>query len=448
MTGLLSLLIVASLVSLTVAGFYDGVLLRSEVSGGISWSSASSNVNAQWIPIQGTKPCIGAFATDANRLACLGANGLTIYTFTLNAALASGSPSPTIHTYSLTLPPTASISSNSELLYWNNVPWSTGAVYDFFCIFSAPSLYCGSYNGYNRIDLLTSPGYTGITAITYSREKPQIFAMRSPRDCPHCAPITTATLFNDIYATRDSQTGPIPASPKPAQADPTANPPSPPPPEAPTVPQSSPTPPAPSQAPTELATARPPEAPAAANDTCPDPAPDFGSFKCSNGTWVCAKSISERNVTFTGKAKVGGSLIITNETIFRGLGSSVSVGECYNVDGIILLDLTDEELQDLESKNVTSLHLINGIACPENATAATFEIMVRAPHDTCSSLKIKATIDAHGLVAIFSVNSIKCKIWWISLGSACGFVFITAAIVGLIFTFNTTCRNHIRPFSK
>lgn len=180
---------------------------------------------------------------------------------------------------------------------------------------------------------------------------------------------------------------------------------------------------------------------------CPGVAPD-GNFFCQNGAWYINKTLSERNITFDGKARIQGSLIITNETVFRGLYSSVDVTDCYNIDGIVLLDLTDDEFQDLWSQNVSTLRLINGTACSENATSNQFEIMIRTPSKSCQTVTTRPSMDSDALVAIFSVNTIKCKIWWISLGSTVGFIFLVAVVIGLVFTCNQKCRHKVRPFSQ
>lgn len=171
-------------------------------------------------------------------------------------------------------------------------------------------------------------------------------------------------------------------------------------------------------------------------------------FKCVDGLWVSNRSVNAPTIIFDGKSEINGSLTITEELLLIGLSSTISVSECYSLEGGIVLELTLDEYALLATKNISQIELIQGRPCTQLSTSSDLKISIKGSNKSCKKVIIKAAESAERVVAVFRVSSAKCDLWWISLVSVFGFVIMLAVAIALICTCSKRCRQKIRPFSQ
>jgi hypothetical protein len=185
-----------------------------------------------------------------------------------------------------------------------------------------------------------------------------------------------------------------------------------------------------------------PRTPASA--TCHQPIPQ--GFTCVNGFWTALTDINTPSITFppnSGSVYVNGNLTVGDSITFAGLGTSIIVDGCVSLGTpTIVIEL---ETDNPTSEPITLITQKNG--CPQSL--ANINIELKQPKSCKRTFAKTEGSTASSLVVVFSVDSSRCNIKYIIIGSVLGGVVIIAIItVTLLATFNKKFRNFCRPHAK
>jgi hypothetical protein len=183
--------------------------------------------------------------------------------------------------------------------------------------------------------------------------------------------------------------------------------------------------------------------------SCTNPSPNPAVFQCENGVWVSTVGINATTIVITGGVVIGGDLTVADTLTFSGLSSTLKVNGCVIIDGGITIILTKEEVDQLsKASDKTKLLLTSGC---DISSLETLPITIEHTSQKKPCEKVTATGDsANGgsaLVALFKIDTSKCRTWWIILAAVLGGVVFIALILTLVFTLSPKARKCIRPHS-
>jgi predicted outer membrane repeat protein len=183
--------------------------------------------------------------------------------------------------------------------------------------------------------------------------------------------------------------------------------------------------------------------------SCLTSPPNIGSWVCVDGTWTSNGTITGETITIPGtQVVVDGNFTVPGSVVFDGLGSSiVVVGGCAHIGGSIVVELTEEELEQLAKESRTVALISQNSSCPSLSSSY---VDGRLSSKSCRKIESTTSEEKNGsqssLVAMFKVNSSGCNVKWIILGSVLGGVLLLIVIIMLVVTFNDKARKAIRPF--
>lgn len=177
---------------------------------------------------------------------------------------------------------------------------------------------------------------------------------------------------------------------------------------------------------------------------CPPPylAVDLdGKICCTEGYCIIVGQInpepvliipSSTNVTIVG--------YLTAQTlVISGLGSSVEVKGCA-IHGLttVTIELSIEDIDKIQSSPNGKLtkSLLWGSNCPSNVDISALNVAVKTKSKDCRRVEVRraSSSSPSKLDVLFSVNSSKCKIWWIVLASVLAGVVLIVAVVAVLVT--------------
>jgi hypothetical protein len=170
-------------------------------------------------------------------------------------------------------------------------------------------------------------------------------------------------------------------------------------------------------------------------------------FSCSGGQWVSIGSVDTEVIIVNGPTVINGSLAVTDVT-FTGLRSSLNVSGCASINGTITLQLTQEEYDAIAQGSTPRTTLLTSSCSPTGTS-----IFIQSPSTSCTKVVAASETSSNSLLAVFSVDQTACskaksKLWWIILVAVIGGLVLVGIILALIFSFNPTARECIRPYSK
>ena len=193
--------------------------------------------------------------------------------------------------------------------------------------------------------------------------------------------------------------------------------------------------------------------------SCEGPNPDIYHFNCINGSWVSDGDIVTETITIgASPVVVNGSFSSNGTLVFQGASAApITIVGCVNLNSSeIVITLTSEQVEALveaNPKDRTRLLLSFNQSICDNANTSIIPLSIRLTNpkkcDRKVSARVNNEIQSKGtLSAIFNVSNSTCRRWWIPLVAVLASVFVVILIIALIFTFNPSARECIRPYSK
>lgn len=172
----------------------------------------------------------------------------------------------------------------------------------------------------------------------------------------------------------------------------------------------------------------PTSSPPSSQVTCVQSSSPGPSFTCIDGHWTYVGTFTSPTITIPSGG--GSSVVISGEVtsttiIFQGTGTSLDVDGCVANLSSVVIELTKEGVESLQTKNPYTL-ITYSDSCASPLVAVTVKTS-----GTCKKVNVKKISDAGTLGALFAVDSSGCKTWWIILVSViCGIILL--AIIVLI----------------
>lgn len=179
--------------------------------------------------------------------------------------------------------------------------------------------------------------------------------------------------------------------------------------------------------------------------------PSGGDFTCIGGVWT-ASSVSA-NATTLVIPPGAGTVVVTGNVgstsiVLQGVGTSIEVAGCASNLTTIVVEV-DPSQAETAGKTLQTLITTNSANCSGDLSNVT--INTKSTKDGCKKLSAQKVLLDGGstLGAYFSVDSSRCKIWWIILVSViCGLILVAVIVVVLLAIFCKPFRQKIRPYSK
>lgn len=187
---------------------------------------------------------------------------------------------------------------------------------------------------------------------------------------------------------------------------------------------------------------------------CPMPGPGE-SFVCVDGVWTSFTDVNTTIIIATGPVTVFGNVNVSESIVINGFQSSLIVNGCLILNGSIIIELSDDDLDKISKKTGAFTYeyyqlLLSSQNCPFT-NSSQLDVQVRKTgKNQCAKVSMDAQTDSeHKLLAgIFRVNRTSCNIWWIILVSVlCGVVLLAVIVLVLVFTLSPKARLLVRPFS-
>jgi hypothetical protein len=191
------------------------------------------------------------------------------------------------------------------------------------------------------------------------------------------------------------------------------------------------------------------------------PAACFGAapgplFTCQNGFWT-SPAITAPSITFPpgtfGTILIQGNLNLTDGGIvINGFDTQVLVNGCIFIgDNTVTIELTEEQLKQLEDDGTTSKTLLTAFgACQGSSDLKGTQIIIKKPAGSKSCQKVNTDNSASSqasLVVAFNADFKSCNTKWIILGSVLGAIVVLAIVFALLATL-TPLKYVIRPHAK
>jgi hypothetical protein len=181
--------------------------------------------------------------------------------------------------------------------------------------------------------------------------------------------------------------------------------------------------------------------------TCASPLPP--GFFCIDGRIIAPNSIDADSITLPadgGDVLVNGTLTLSGILRFDGLGTTLNVSDCTSIGEEIEINLS-------KSKSLPSgeVLLVSQSTSGCLKSLATISISTKDDEKSCKKTKVKASSSSTSstLIVLFRLDSSKCNIKWIILGSVLGAVLLIVIItLVLVFTFNEKAKNCVRPYNN
>lgn len=191
-------------------------------------------------------------------------------------------------------------------------------------------------------------------------------------------------------------------------------------------------------------------------NNCPRPSP-AGGFLCVDGAWTAFGDITVQRIDMpsTGTVSVQGELTIIGSVVFTGLDSSLLyVTGCVDFNSsetgpngnqpAVILHLSDQDIEKIEKQGKRKVVLVkaDGTECETQIDLRDIRYQVTAPK-SCKRLVV--TVDrssSKSLSLLFKVDSFRCNVRWIILGSAIGGVILIVALVITICAVHPKGRIH------
>lgn len=190
------------------------------------------------------------------------------------------------------------------------------------------------------------------------------------------------------------------------------------------------------------------------NPTAPVPlSPVPSSASCSNGTCIYNNTDTPILVIPPGTIQTIINGNISSATIILpSLGSSVNVTGCITNLTSIVITLQESDLEQIQrTGKLTQILLQQSSNSSSCSSLENVSINVRPQKDSCKKAKAQRQVSLQNgtLSALFTLDTSKCKIWWIVLVSVlAGIVLIAVLIVALLVAFVPRVRGKILPYSK
>lgn len=168
-------------------------------------------------------------------------------------------------------------------------------------------------------------------------------------------------------------------------------------------------------------------------------------FLCAVGGGLYSPaSVTEPSIIVppnSGVIPVAGNITVNTTITFIGTGSSLVADGCVQVPGGISIELS--------KGNTVPKGSVTLITQSSACDALLAPVSLKYDKKDCRKTTVKKDPNAasNTLAVIFKVDNSDCNVKWIILGSVLGGVLIITLALALIFTFNKSARNCIRPFA-
>lgn len=194
-----------------------------------------------------------------------------------------------------------------------------------------------------------------------------------------------------------------------------------------------------------------PTTPSPVVDTsCPNATRPSEAFQCVNGVWTAFGDVSTPTLVVPAGATqtvINGNLG-SSTIVLEGSGSTIIISGCANELVTLTIQLSPEELSRLTTKQLQTLLTYNGndTAC---SNLSNVSITATLKSKTCKKVSAQKVASTGTLSVLFSVDSSRCKVWWIVLASVLGgLVVIGVVVVILLAIFVPSVRSFFRPYEK
>lgn len=185
---------------------------------------------------------------------------------------------------------------------------------------------------------------------------------------------------------------------------------------------------------------------------CPG-VPPTSDFVCVQGVWTFfgSKNITSTPVVVTGTVSLRGNLTLSNVTLsVGGTDGYLNISECLDLSqGPFQFQLTAQDIANA-SRLASGIRIVETLGSCAQSMPTSFSVNPDAP--SCErydgQLQYRNSTDGSDRVSlsvIFTVDSLQCKIWWISLASALGGAVLLAIAITVIAL--KCCRRQVLPFS-
>jgi hypothetical protein len=193
--------------------------------------------------------------------------------------------------------------------------------------------------------------------------------------------------------------------------------------------------------------------------SCPLPAPSpMSLFTCdpTQLRWISTFLNSNTDdVVIFSPVTIGGNLTV-NTLTFSTLSSSVDLSGsgCLVINGSITVELTQQEFEQLQqSQNPKSLLIqSDGTVCDLSGLSGVPIHVIASTPSKCDKISATGETSSRTLSAAFLIEKTKgcakSNTWWIILASVLGAIALIVIVLALIFIFNPTAKNFIRPYAN
>lgn len=185
--------------------------------------------------------------------------------------------------------------------------------------------------------------------------------------------------------------------------------------------------------------------------TCDNKTRPSTDFTCNSyGVWTATSSVTTPTLVIPGGASqtiVQGDVTSTS-VIFESVSSTLIVAGCLNNLTNVTIVLTKSEIEKLASKTPYLLISYNG-SDPSCSDLSAVKLHLKASEATCRRVTAETSAPSGSLSALFTINTSRCKTWWIILVSVvCGAILLFVIIFVLLILFVPSVRVFVRPYSK
>ena len=183
---------------------------------------------------------------------------------------------------------------------------------------------------------------------------------------------------------------------------------------------------------------------------CPLPSPGT-AFACQGQDWVSLDSVDQEELNLPTSSS---TIVIGNLTASRIRISSLSTA--INVTGCITsstgdspsitVSLTESDLKKIDENGGSLTRQL--ISQSSSCAPVSYISVDTSTIKSCKKVKTDQ-VATSGIAATFTLDSSKCRVWWIVVVSVvCGVVLVAVVIVVLLVAFSKRVRYTILPFSK
>jgi hypothetical protein len=164
--------------------------------------------------------------------------------------------------------------------------------------------------------------------------------------------------------------------------------------------------------------------------TCPQP-PPIPQAICTTNGWIVLVSVSTTSITISGNVVINGSVQVSEEITFHDLNSHLASNGCITIGGSVVVELSEEEVQQLLDSSSNNRRTLASQAEGCNSISDKTPLILKqtSQSKSCKKLKIRRDYSqpATQFGVLFEIDKSRCNIWWIVLVSV-----VCVALMGVI----------------